>query len=297
MNEIPQHQMDDELTDTLGAADAMPTGAPPVGAIVERGRRDRRRLRAAAVGGVAAAVVAVVGGLALVSGPDQRVAPAGEPDSSADGTGEDVAPDEDTGPVPAPPEGTRWVGKAGVMVAVPADWSTNALRCARTPVEDSVIIDPGPRPMCQAPRPDGVSSVELRKDRAPLGGAAEDLGDGIRRAEAECQGSAGVCTTVVRAEDAGVSVYVASTDAELVEQITASARRMPDGAVVVPARANESLFIGGEGRAGYVRQLRRAGLEVGADRGLDPNGTFDIEPAPGSVVAEGSVVRLAIPAR
>ncbi len=283
---------EDELFDTLGAADALETGAPPVGAIVERGRRDRRRLRVAALVGAAAAVVAVVGGVALVSGgPEAGIAPADQPDSAQD-EAPDPAPGAD--PVPAPPEGSRWVGKAGAMVAVPADWPTNELEC-RTPVADTVVLDPGIRPACVVPRPAGVSSVELRTDDTQLRGEVEDLGDGVRRGPAECQESGGVCTTVVRVEELGVSIYVDSPDAELVEQITASAQRVPEGAVVVPTRANESLFLGAEGRAGYLRQLSAAGLEADPAPGLDPDGTFAIEPAPGSVVAEGSTVRLARP--
>ncbi len=278
---------DDELFDTLGAADAMHTGAPPVSAIVERGRRARRRMRAAALAGAAAAVVAVVGGLALVSGPDEAIAPADEPDSAVEdgGAGAD-------GPVPAPPDGMRWVAKGGLMVAVPADWSTNVLQCARTPLEDTVIVDPGPRPMCQAPRPEGVASVDLRQDGAALPGGAEDLGEGVRRGAPTCEES-GACTTLVRAE--GVTARVVTDDAGLAEEISASARPVPEGAVVVPARKLQSRFAGGEGRAGYLGQLRRAGLGGQVEPGLDPSGTFAIEPPPGSVVPEGSTVQLARP--
>lgn len=292
MNEPSGTQRDDQLFDTLGAADAMPIGAPPVEAIVERGRRERRRYRAAAVAGAAAVVVAVVGGVALVSGPGQRIAPADDGSTALDGGSEQA---DEQGPVPAPPGGMRWVAKGGVMVAVPAAWPTNALRCGE-PSEDTVVLDPVLTQQCATPDPPPVSSVELRKDRTELRGDVEDLGDGIARGEPECQESGGTCTTVVRAEEPGITVYVDSTDADLVERIAASVQPVPEGAVVVPARALESRFIGGEGRAGYERQLRRAGLEVEAET-LNPGGTFDIEPAPGTVVAEGSVVRLTRPSR
>lgn len=264
MNQMPHHPMDDdEVIDTLAAADAMPTGAPPVAAIVERGRRDRRRARTVALAGAAAAVVAVVGGVALVtSGSDPAIAPADQSGTTA----EDGAA-EDAGPVPAAPDGMRWVGKAGVMVAAPD---------ARLTTGDGM-----------------TGSVWLRQDRSRLPGAGDDLGDGIRRGQAECR--SGVCTTLVRVGDRGVSVYVESEDADVVDWVTATVQRVPDGATVVPARAIESLFIGAEGRAAYLRQLRRAGLEAEPAPGLDPNGTFDIEPEPGSVVPEGSVVRLVRP--
>ncbi len=274
MNQVPHHPMDDdEVIDTLAAADAMPTGAPPVAAIVERGRRDRRRARTVALAGAAAAVVAVVGGVALVnSGSDPAIAPADQSGTTAeDGAAEDGAAEdgaaEDAGPVPAAPDGMRWIGKAGVMVAVPDAWPTSG---------------------------DGAGSVELRQDRSRVPGKGDDFGDGIRRGQAECR-SGGVCTTLVRVGDRGVSVYVEFEDAGLVDRVTATVQRVPDGATVVPARAIESLFIGAEGRAAYLRQLRRAGLEAEPAPGLDPNGTFDIEPEPGSVVPEGSVVRLVRP--
>lgn len=293
MNDTPGRQVsDDQLADTLGAADALPTSAPPVAAIVERGRRERRRRGAAMVAGAAAAVVAVVGGTALLTGGEDRIAPADGGGSSAEGSADGSA----EGAVPAAPDGMRWVAKGDVMVAVPADWSTNALRCDRTPTEDTVILDPGARPMCQTPRPDGVSSVDLRNDGESLPAGAEDLGEGLARTPAECDDD-GVCTGVVRDEGAGVSVYAVAPDAGLVDEITGSARPVPDGTVVVPARKLESLFVGDQGRAGYLRQLRRAGLEVEPEPGLNPNGTFDIEPAPGTVVEEGSVVRLVKPTR
>lgn len=293
MNEQPGRQIsDDELADSLGAADALPTSAPPVAEIVARGRRERRRRAAALVAGAAAAVVAVVGGTALLTGGDDAIAPAEGGDSAVDGSTDGSA----EGPVPAAPEGMRWVSKSGVMVAVPADWSTNALRCARTPTEDTVVLDPGARPMCQAPRPAGVSSVDLRNDGESLPAGAEQLGDGLARTTAECD-DAGLCTGVVRGEGAGLSIYVESPDAALVDEITGSARPVPDGVTVVPPRKLESLFVGDQGRAGYLRQLRQAGLEVEPEPGLNPNGTFDIEPAPGSVVEEGSVVRLVKPSR
>lgn len=266
----------DALFEALGTADGWPAGSPPVAAIVAQGRRDRRRLRAAAVAGTAAAVVAVVGGVALAaSGPDAGIAPADQP---GDG---DAGQTVDSGPVPDAPEGMRWVGKDRAMVAVPASWATNAVRCG-TPERDTVLVDPPPRQGCSFRRPEGVSSVELRRARS---GRAE-----------ECATRAPCSSVVVSGRGPAVAVLVSSRDQEFTDQVLATAQGVPTRATVVPARRIQSLFIGAEGRAGYLRQLRRAGLEARPDRGLDPNGTFDIEPAPGSVVPEGARVRLVRPA-
>lgn len=267
------HLDDDELARTLGAADALETGPPPVAAIVERGRRDRRRLRLAAVAGAAAAVVAVVGGAALVStGGEAAIAPADRGDSAPAAPESPEAP-EDAGPVPQPPGGMRWVGTDGVMLAVPEAWVPRVLQCDASG--------------CRFPDPDGGAAVEL---------LSEEPREGQPLPRDVCSENPGCVRVEVPGRDAGDAVYIDAGDAEAVATVASTVQVMPPGAVVVPERRIQSLFIGAEGRAGYLRQLRRAGLEADPARDLDPDGTFAVEPAPGSVVPEGSTVRLVRPA-
>jgi hypothetical protein len=59
------------------------------------------------------------------------------------------------------PPGITSVTYQGVTVFVPSSWGHNNLHCG-TPVRDTVVVNPGPQPLCMVYPPPRVSYVRLR---------------------------------------------------------------------------------------------------------------------------------------
>lgn len=134
--------LEDLVRATLGerAEDApAPHGLPE--AVRARRHRSRRTRQTAAVLAVAAATAAaVVIPLTLTGAPS-----AGEKHVTT----------------PAPqPSHEQLIGFHGIEITVPASWKLNDARCG-TPVADTVLRDEGGVLTCLAPRPAGISSIEL----------------------------------------------------------------------------------------------------------------------------------------
>jgi hypothetical protein len=141
--------IDSDLTDLLERAGGRTeVGPPPIDAM-RAGATRRRRRRTAGVSLIgAAAVAAVIGGTALLTGPQATTGP----------------------PVATPsqkvvPEGMRLVGWGHVAIAVPKEWAQNAATCG-APQKDTVLIDHVVG-FCLFPRPAGVESVQLEHRAVP----------------------------------------------------------------------------------------------------------------------------------
>jgi hypothetical protein len=109
------------------------------------GKRRRRRTVGAVVASAAAVTAAVVIPLSVIDGSGGTPAPIGTPTTGA----------------PATPARTQSVAFHGVEIDVPASWSINEERCG-TPTADTVLRDVGVVLACLHPRPDGISTVEMR---------------------------------------------------------------------------------------------------------------------------------------
>lgn len=63
--------------------------------------------------------------------------------------------------MPSPPSGLTAVNHGGVQIFVPGNWPRNSLRCG-TPMEDTVVVDPGPIQACLVVNPPLVSYAWIR---------------------------------------------------------------------------------------------------------------------------------------
>jgi hypothetical protein len=204
-----------------------------------------------------------------------------------------------------PPEGTRWVGYAGAVVAVPDWWSTGDTQCG-APVEDTVYFDNGAIYDCANPADPAtvreVSSLAVLRDNGRY--AADDLDGGCE------EWFEGVCRRLFAV--AGTDTIFAVTLAEEGDgdfaEIRESARALPEGVTTVPlaVAAGWTPSWGAEPEA--VRDLaaaiEAAGLEAevepvepdpdGDVADLAPGSLLDVEPPLGTPVADGSTVVLKV---
>ncbi|WP_459973658.1 hypothetical protein [Nocardioides pyridinolyticus] len=200
-----------------------------------------------------------------------------------------------------PPEGTRWVGYDGVVVAVPDWWTTGETQCG-APVEDTVYFDSGAIYDC-AVRADPATVREVSSlavldndndayDDSDLDGGCEEWFPGVCR---RLFGPAGSDTVfAVTIDEAG--------DGDVAE-IRDSLRALPDGVTTVPLEvAGSTPSWGAEPRTAraLVEGMEAAGLEVDVEEvAPDPSGDvadlpagslLDVEPAPGTPIADGGTV-------
>jgi hypothetical protein len=168
---------------------------------VRAGVARRRRLQWVRAAGAAAAVVAVVAGATLVADAPSRGSRRAVPPAASPAV-----------PIPA---GTQPVSFHGVTVFVPLHWRLNALRCG-TPVEDTVVVSPGPILACALIRKPLVTVVDLEPLTAGRLSAA-------RRGRPEDRRYGDVRTF----PDVGVLVSARSLDRRLVRRILDSARLTP----------------------------------------------------------------------
>jgi hypothetical protein len=205
-----------------------------------------------------------------------------------------------------PPEGMRWVGYDGAVVAVPDWWTTGETQCG-APVEDTVYFDSGAVIDCVDP-----ADPETVREVSSLAVLRDNDGYGPDELDGSCEEwFRGVCRRMFAVEgtDAIFAVTIDEEGDGDFEEIRDSARTLPDGVTTVPLAITVAHWTptwGAEPRA--VRALKRAiedaGLEVevevvepdpsGDVADLPPGSLLDVEPALGTPVAEGSSVTVSV---
>lgn len=280
MNEDEARRMIDEAAESLP-----PMSLGPTQELIRGGRRVQRRHRLMAVGSVTATVALVVGG-----------ATAWLPGST--GSADAPAVDEQTAApldLPIAPEGTRWVGHNGVMVAVPDRWSTNDTRCGQ-PLSDTVdFSDSGAVRSCLVRGSERFSVLRPIDLSSPVGDIWLDIqqGDAVtidgtpaRRTSYCLVSDPPDCSSalVVPSVDA---VFVAEFQRNDVAQpVLESARLVPDGYTAVPSvvglGADEDVdsLMSEAGLEWTPRCPSNAGCEI----------AVATEPQAGTVVPEGTTV-------
>lgn len=175
-----------------------------------------------------------------------------------------------------PPEGTRWVGYDGRVVAVPDWWTTGETTCGE-PVEDTVWFDSGAIYRCVDP----AHPSEVRE----------------------------ASSLAVRDQDGEVELVVTVADEGDgdADEIRESERALPDGVTTVPLAVDGSTPAWGappEVARALTRVIEQAGLEVEVEvLEPDPNGDvaglprgslLDVEPALGTPIEEGGRVKVTV---
>jgi hypothetical protein len=205
-----------------------------------------------------------------------------------------------------PPEGMRWVGYDGAVVAVPDWWTTGETRCG-APVEDTVYFDSGAIIDCVDPGHDAsvdeVSSLAVLRDNDGYG--EDELDGGCE------EWFPGVCRRLFAVEGTD-AIFAVTIDEERdgdFEEIRDSARILPDGVTTVPLAITSGRWTptwGAEPRSAraLTKAIEAAGLEVevetvepdpdGDVADLPPGSLLDVEPALGTPVAEGARVLVTV---
>lgn len=205
-----------------------------------------------------------------------------------------------------PPEGTRWVGYDGAVVAVPDWWTTGETQCG-APVEDTVYFDSGAVVECALRDYDAavgeVSSLAVLRDNDGYG---EDELDGSCQEWFE-----GVCRRMFAVEgtDAIFAVTIDEEGDGDFEDIRDSARVLPDGVTTVPIAITVARWTPGWGAEprstrALVRAIEAAGLEADVEAlEPDPSGDvadlpegalLDVELALGTPIEEGGRVKVTV---
>jgi hypothetical protein len=267
----------------------IPVGPPPV-ALMRTGARRHRQGRVAVLAS-AAAVAAIAGGLAWQGGSG----------GATDGSRTPIASEGPSEP-DAPPDGYRYVGIGDVVAAVPQGWGTNKTDCG-TPQEDTVVIDQGVTCLALVPRPADVDSLAIQPTFEGLdtaGWAATEVA-GERALRSPLSRQDGVVRQTVVVPGADVAFVAESSSpagaavvGELLDAITVLREH-----TTVPAFQDLGYDSDPASMAdAYVDRLSELGLsaEVVRDsgRGLDAGTVLETDPAVGSVVAPGDVVRVVV---
>jgi hypothetical protein len=264
-------------------------------------RRPRWRLVA-----VIAAVLAVIGGAAAV-----RLLVTDEPTEAAE-------------PFGAPPEGMRWVGMSGVVVAVPDWWTTGETQCL-APVEDTVYFDSSAVADCdESPSPATVREVSALALLDATHGYGEfqvrdmqaaGTADGHEVLEADgCEGwFDGVCRRMFAVPSKGVlfAVTIADEGDGSYDVIRDSLRVLPDDLTTVPLAVHDGWTPTWGAEPGttdaLVDEIRSADLQVQVvtpephsegDQGmyadLPPGSFLEASPALGSVIEKRGTVTVTV---
>lgn len=229
--------------------------------------------------------------------------------------------------LPDAPDGLRWVGERGVVVAVPDWWTTGETQCG-APVADTVYADAAAQYDCDDPADPGI--VREVSALAVLDGTC-CLVESLFRTMVPIEGRSdvveqpgceewfeGVCRHLFALAGTDVVFAVTMTDdgGAAWEEVRDSVRLLPDGMTTVP------LSVGGEEprwtpewgaeppRAErYADAVRAAGLRVETvtaerddhpdadDLAMTPGSLLGIEPAPGSVIEADGIVTLTVSGR
>lgn len=200
----------------------------------------------------------------------------------------------------APPDGMRWLGINGVVVAVPEGWETETDPCSSAGHGTVRFLGPARSPSwCPRISPAGdVSSLLVAPTDGPLLEAgrlrheAAVHGLEVRHGGVGCRASSiGPCflTFFVPDADALFEVsYRGRTPQEFVTAVRDSVTRVPDGYTTVPAIAY------GTSMEDAKRQLAEAGLSAQSPDVDFPHYATGSQPEPGTVVADGTTVELTI---
>lgn len=282
---MDQQQLIDRLEER--AAD-IPVGPPPVGLMRARARRHRQGR--VAILASAAAVAAVAAGLAWQGG-------GGADDGARTPIASEGPRDPDT-----PPDGYRYVGEGPVVAAVPLSWGTNRTDCG-TPQQDTVVIDQGVTCLALVPRPADVDSLTIQPAYDGLDTAdwtpTEVAGERALRSPLSRQD--GVVRQAVVVPGADVSFVAESSSADGATVVG----DLLDGITVLQQHTTVPAFqdLGYDSDPAsmadsYVDRLAALGLTAevaeGNGRGLDAGTVLRTDPAVGSVVAPGDVVRVVV---
>ena len=227
--------------------------------------------------------------------------------------------------LPAPPQGTRWVGVDDVVVAVPEWWTTGETRCG-APVEDTVYVDVSAVYDCSdAPRDAEVREVSALAVLDPTMGYGElqlrsmqPVGEVGAHEVVELAGCEewfpGVCRRLFAVPDLDVAlaVSIAEEGDGSYEAIRDSVRLLPEGLTTVPLSTSSGWTPGWGAEPAAVDDLvmvlERAGLrvvveeEAPAESGdtaittgpLRPGTLLGVSPDLGSVVEVGATVTVTV---
>ncbi len=240
-------------------------------------------------GAALATAAIVVAGAVLAGGPDDAV---GQKPVVSGSARVAAAP-------PRAPAGARLVGLRDIVVAVPAEWSTNDIRCGE-PMSDTVSFDSDKVRSCRAMPSAGISALHIVDSESQRAAsfieqaqpAGEVDGVSIARTPVAADGTGGYIGALV-VNRSKVVMWVTSLEQSTIERVLDSVAVLPDGYVTVPIDPN------GPWRSTRGRMLQ-AGLDLSIVRraraGLSGNVILDIEPPAGAVVPKGSTVRVTLTA-
>jgi hypothetical protein len=254
--------------------------APPLAAIVDEGRRQRRRRRVTWLAGIAA-VVGVLVALDLAMGsPGQAPGRTDNPD--------------------VPPDGMRLVGVGRAAIAVPEGWGTNRLRCG-TPVADTVVLDVGSAPACTTARPRGIESVRVAHGTRPPGFQADRTvpvdGEPAERSATACVD--GVCRATLYVLSDRASFTAEAPTRDDVDRLLGGVRVL-ENRIAVPGFASLAAMSGGASDDAVYADLRDYGLDprvvLREDPLAGPGTVLGLRPEPGTVVAPGTDVTMVVAA-
>lgn len=232
--------------------------------------------------------------------------------------------DDAAASLPAPPDGTRWVGMGRVVVAVPDWWTTGETRCL-APVEDTVYFDSSAIADCDDPPSPSlireVSALAVLDGTRSYGefqirgmrSIAEVDGHEVLELDGCDRWFKGVCRRLFAVPSEGVvfAVTIAEEEDGSYEEIRDSLRILPDGQTTVPLEIGSGWTPtwGAEPdtTAVLVRSLEDAGLNVEVETFVRPEGadTLDyanfpkgsllgVSPELGSVIDVGGTVTVTV---
>jgi len=287
--------IDHDLADLLErSADRVPVGAPPVSSMVVaaaglRRRRAMRRVTTAVV--VSAAIVA--GGTAVVAGVR------GDPTDAGDPMGHRNTPSQVVAPVPS---GSRLVGIGHSAIAIPQDWSTNAIHCG-VATEPTVVIDVTIIETCGIGQPVVFDNVWIERGSNPNifhpTGDIEIDGVIAQRDEVSCidvGGSRQLCSATVFVPSADASYRAQADTRQRVDEILSWIRIIPDEVAVPGFGAANLEHQDDDAGEHYRAQLAEAGLEVQVRTepgpGAKPGYVLDVVPRPGTMLTPGMAVTM-----
>jgi hypothetical protein len=287
-------------------------GDAPVGNLLSDGRAaKKRKRRATTAGAFAATALLIVGAFGLSGLTDGDH---GEPDVASS--------------LPAPADGTRWVGLGRVVVAVPEWWTTGETQCG-APVETTVYFDNAATIDCVDPAdPATIREVSalavmdaetgygelVTRDMNPIG---EVNGQEVLESEKCEEWFEGVCRRLFAVPSEGVvfAVTIADSGDGDYDAIRDSLRILPESMTTIPLR---TAGVGGwtptwgaepKASSALVTALRAAGLEVVLDapEPPSPGSTVDymgadfeagtllgVSPELGSPIDEGGTVHITV---
>lgn len=277
-----------DLLETLG--DRVEVSPPRTAAMLRAASHARRRRTAWTIAGAAAAAALVAAGTQIVS---DRLPGSNDPTRPA--------PTAD-----AVPDGMRLVAIGRAAIAVPKGWSTGKMHCG-TPLEDTVVIDPGAIRNCLVPRPAGVDSVWVYESVPTRNYRADETYeiDGVRaeRQQTSCgrgNDESVMCTGVVGLPSLGVYFEASSsTSRATVDEILENVRILDDragvpGYLAVTSSRQEDSF------DAYADRLRSVGLSLSkvevTKPGMSAGFVLEVSPAPGSLLRPGEKVTVTVSA-